>query len=197
MTVKQFFKSITFRCILVLLAIALVSGGLLSVLNDVLAVSEEEKLQRVISSLYSDPTVSAEELELTDDLASNDYGTVNKVYVLSDGNMIVNATGGQGYKNGTVTVWAIATFDGGDFTGIQKASVDSYDKQTLMSQLGKKFLDVFGANNDKILAGEYFTTGTDGISSVSTGATYSSVATNNAVNAVIAFAKEYVLEVQA
>ena len=36
MKVKDFLKSVTLKCILVLLAIALVAGGLLSILNDVL-----------------------------------------------------------------------------------------------------------------------------------------------------------------
>ena len=52
MTLKTFFKSQTFKCILVLLAIALVSGGLLSIASDVLFVSEEERTTRAIKSIY-------------------------------------------------------------------------------------------------------------------------------------------------
>ena len=43
MTVKEFFKSKTFRCIVVLLCIALVSGGLLAIMNDLMHVSDAER----------------------------------------------------------------------------------------------------------------------------------------------------------
>ena len=52
MTVKQFIKSKSFKCILVLLCIALVSGALLAILNDVLAVSDEERVMRTIKKIY-------------------------------------------------------------------------------------------------------------------------------------------------
>lgn len=193
MKLKDFFKGITFRCIVVLLCIALVSGGLLSILNDVLAVGEEEKLQRVIDKLYDDPDVTATVYELSEEEAENSYGTINAVYEVSDGNLIVNSTGAGGYKGGTVTVWTVVLIDNGSFAGIQSVSIDSYDKQTLMSQLNSKFISVYSANNDALVEGVYFSTAEDGesITSISTGATMSSNATNNAVNAAIKFAKIY------
>lgn len=54
MTVKQFLKSQAFKCIIVLLCIALVAGGLLSILNDLLSVSAEERTMRAIESVYGE-----------------------------------------------------------------------------------------------------------------------------------------------
>ena len=79
MKVKDFLKSVTLKCILVLLAIALVAGGLLSILNDVLYVTAEEKLQRVVSKLYGETDAEVRELELTETDKANSYGTVNTV----------------------------------------------------------------------------------------------------------------------
>ena len=39
MKLKDFFRSVTFRCIVVLAAIAILSGAILSLLNDLLYVS--------------------------------------------------------------------------------------------------------------------------------------------------------------
>lgn len=186
MKIKDFLKSTAFKCILVLLCIALVSGGLLSVLNDLLYVSEEEKIQRVISSLYDGKQVefTAEEIKESD--KQNYYGTINTVYSLSDGNIIVNSTGSGGYKGGSVTVWTIIIMSENKLAGIKAVSIDSYEKQTLMSQLNAKFLSTYSSNDELIANGEYFaTSGDDIITSVTTGATMSSNATNNAVNAAL------------
>ena len=51
-TVKGFFKSTSFKCIAVLLAIVLISGILLTICNSLFYVSEAERLQRVLSSVY-------------------------------------------------------------------------------------------------------------------------------------------------
>ena len=59
MTVKQFVRSEAFKCIVVLLAIALVAGGLLAILNDVLAVSAEERTMRAIESVVSGRSTSS------------------------------------------------------------------------------------------------------------------------------------------
>ena len=52
MTVKQFFKSTTFKCIITLLCILLISGIFLTVMNGLLEVAEGEKLQRAIGKIY-------------------------------------------------------------------------------------------------------------------------------------------------
>lgn len=187
MTVKQFFKSQAFKCIIVLVCIAMVAGGLLAILNDLLAVSEEERTQRAIEKVYGTP-MNYE--DLTQDYSqslSNEYGTLNKIYLLENGNYLVQATGGEGYKGGTITVWVVLSFDDTTFKGIEKVVLESYEKQTLMSKM--KY-DVYSAHNDEITGGLYFTTGSNGITVIESGATMSTNALNRAVNTAIMFANQ-------
>ena len=179
MTVKEFFASKTFRCILVLLCIALISGGLLAVCNDLLAVSDEERVQRTIQSIYGK---SVGYTTVYDEVATPDVhydyevegavvGTINNIYKLDDGNFLVKATGMQGYKQGTVSVWAVVYFKAGAFEGLGSVSIAAYTKQTLMSKWNKNVLDGYQG-------GESFE---DTVS----GATYSSKAINNALNTIL------------
>lgn len=192
MKIKEFFKSTAFKCIMVLLAIALISGGLLSILNDVLYVSDDEKLARVISGLYGGADVAYTEEKIPESLASNKYGTVNKAYTLSDGNLIVNATGINGYKGGTVTVWCVVKMTDGAFDGISSVAIDEYTKQTLMSQFSDSFTLVYSSSSELIKEGYMFSVdeGEGLIQNVNSGATMSSRAINNAVDAVIYYVKE-------
>lgn len=186
MTVKQFFKSQAFKCIIVLLVIALIAGGLLAILNDVLSVSDEERTMRAIEKVYG-KEMNYEELSFTDQQLTNDYGSLSKVYLLENGNYLVQSTGGEGYKGGTITVWVVLTFgDSGEFKGIEKVVLESYEKQTLMSKLT---YDVYSAHNDEVTGDVYFTTGSDGIKVVISGATYSTNALNNAVDCALYFAR--------
>lgn len=186
MTVKQFLKSKTFKCIIVLLAIALVAGGLLAILNDVLYISPEEQLQNAISKIYG-TQIGYEVVNVEAADATNEYGTVDSVYSLEDGNYLIKATGINGYKNGTVTVWLVAGFSDGNFNGINSVTLESYEKQTAMTSLTSQFLNAYAniENNDDVLSGDYFSTtfGEDDIQNVTSGATKSSNAYNNAVNA--------------
>ena len=186
MTVKQFFKSQAFKCIIVLLVIALVAGGLLAILNDVLYVTEEERTMRAIEKVYG-KEMNYQEKEYSSDQLVNDYGTLSKVYLLENGNYLVQATGGEGYKGGTITVWVVLTARDGAFAGIEKVVLESYEKQTLMSKLT---YDVYSAHNDEITGDVYFTTGGDGIKVLISGATYSTNALNNAVDCALQFARE-------
>ena len=186
MTVKQFFKSQAFKCIIVLLVIALVAGGLLAILNDVLYVTEEERTMRAIEKVYG-KEMNYQEKEYSSDQLVNDYGTLSKVYLLENGNYLVQATGGEGYKGGTITVWVVLTARDGAFGGIEKVVLESYEKQTLMSKLT---YDVYSAHNDEITGDVYFTTSGDGIKVLISGATYSTNALNNAVDCALQFARE-------
>jgi len=192
MKVKDFFKSTAFKCIIVLLAIALISGGLLSILNDVLYISEDEKLARVISKLYGGESVEYTVNDIPDDLDVSEYGTVNKAYTLSDGNLIINSTGINGYKGGTVTVWCVAVVTNGEFEGLKSVAIDEYTKQTLMSQFSDSFTVVYSSNSQLIKEGYLFSVeeGSETIKNVNSGATMSSRAINNAVNAAIIYARE-------
>ena len=103
MTVKQFLKSEAFKCIVVLLAIALVAGGLLAILNDLLAVSAEERTMRAIESVYGQQ-MEYETLEYDAADLTNEYGSIDQAYLLENGAYMLRSTGGDGYKNGTVTM---------------------------------------------------------------------------------------------
>ena len=92
MTVKQFFKSETFKCLVVLLCIALVSGGLLSILNDVLYITDEERTMRAIQSIYG-KEMQYEEKTPSETYEVTDVGYIENVYLLSDGNYLIKATG--------------------------------------------------------------------------------------------------------
>ncbi|MGN1042250.1 MAG: hypothetical protein ACI4SK_02060 [Christensenellales bacterium] len=174
MTLKTFFKSQTFKCILVLLAIALVSGGLLSIASDVLFVSEEERTTRAIKSIYGseiayETVFDLDKADSVPEYATGENGFVEKVYILEDGNYLIKATGKNGYKNGTVSIWAVATAT--DTVTLTKITVASYDKQTLMSKFDGKVLSD-ATQGDVVVSG----------------ATFSARAFNNAVSAVQKYA---------
>lgn len=173
MTLKNFLKSKTFKCIIVLLVIALISGGLLAILNDVLEVSSEERVQRTITKIYG-KTIGYEEVEGVE--FSNENGSIVKVYKLEDNNILVQALGKFGYKNGSITIWAVAKYKENKFDCLSNIQVASYVNQTLMSKFTDKELKKYDIN---------------GINDVSnyviSGATYSSNAMNNAVNCIMQY----------
>lgn len=191
MTVKQFFKSKSFKCILVLLIIALVAGGLLAIFNDLLYISEEEKTKNAIKKIYGSE-MEYTEISINENHKENEYGNIESIYKFKDGNYLIKSTGKDGYKNGTVTVWVVASFDSvGAFDGIKAVSLESYEKQTLMSSFGNDFYSFYknDKNKDKILQGEYFSISEkeDTMQNVISGATKSSNAINNAVNACLLY----------
>ena len=101
----NFFKSVAFRCITVLLVLAVVFGGTLAILNDVLYVSPEERTARAIKSVYG---VEMEyetilDVDANDTAISYDFGTINKIYeIKQDGenyDILFHTTGFNGYVN--------------------------------------------------------------------------------------------------
>lgn len=184
MTVKEFFKSKTFRCIIVLLCIALVSGGLLAICNDLLSVSKDERRDRAIKSIFDENKESVgvydeDENEQTyiyyviDEKTEEkkEIGKINVVYKLTEsGNYLIKATGFDGYQKGSVSIWCVAEFKDGAFSGLSTKDIKiaGNEKQTLMSKF-----------NDSELKG-YLTDG----EKVTSGATYSSQAVRNAVATV-------------
>ena len=197
-----FIKSTWFKCTTVLLAIALVAGGLLAVLNDVLWVSPEEKLERAISKLYNGEIKKIDDILLDADSTDtsvnktpieNEYGLIDKIYIINgnkEGNfdIIFQAHGEEGFKGG-VTLWIKAQVTD---SNIAKAKIDKivlsgYDGETLMSKFDNNFFDgVKDLYNKNI--GKFFTVNkkeTDKILNVQTGATKTSNACANAVNSVI------------
>lgn len=194
MTVKAFFKSNAFKSLAVLIAIVLVAGALLAICNDLLYISDDERLARSLSKIYG-KEVTAEEVELTDEERSYTYGTVDAVYYIhDDGNYLFQTTGEGGYSNGTVTVWTIVTCTGtreeGNLalTGIEKVVYDSNEGQSFISTLGDSFYAAFAEQDARVAEGGYFTTtaGSDDIYNIASGASESSNAACNAVNTALA-----------
>ena len=109
--------------VLVLVVIALVSGGLLAILNDLLFVSEEERTNRSLNKVYASESFT--ELEIDADYASNaDYGEIVYLYEAADGTIIISAKGQKGWKgqseivmavnNGTIVNMIVSTYGGDD-----------------------------------------------------------------------------------
>lgn len=196
MTVKQFFKSNAFKSLAVLILIVLVAGALLAIFNDLLYVSDEERLSRSLAKIYG-TEVTAEELELTEEERTYAYGSVNAVYfVEDDGNYLFQTTGTGGYgSGGTVTLWTIVactgTAEAGDLTltGIEKVVYDSNNGQTFISNLNDDFYAAFAQQDELVAGGGYFTAvtnGTDDLNNIVAGASKSSNAACNAVNTALA-----------
>ena len=196
----SFFKTAWFKCIACLLSIAVISGALLAVLNDALAVSPEMRTMRAIKKIYGEEKEYSVVLDIDskDDtknvaIVYDGVGSVNKIYEIDNGDILFQATGYEGYKNGTITLWIRTAKTGNDYS-IEKVILEKYEKQTLMSKLtgdfynGFKLIDATAAYND----GSLFTARdktAENYNPVS-GATYSANAACNAVNCVIRYLGE-------
>ena len=200
-----FLKSTWFRCITVLLAIALIAGGLLAVLNDVLFVTPAERTERAMAKIYgqakeitkvyldidADTNDEANKNALTTAI-ENDYGTITKIYVIGDiasGNydLVYQSTGKDGYKGGTITLWVKAVVENDSIANakLDKVVLESYDKQTLMGKFDAMYYEQFVKLYQ---SGKLFTANkkeTDKVQNIIAGATKSSNASCNAINCVI------------
>lgn len=179
---SKFFSSVWVKCTTFLLALTVILGGSLAILNDVLYVSPEERTARAVKKIYGRVVEDITEPENFTVIEYKNLGKINKIlYVEED--ILFQATGYNGYKNGTITLWTKVSNN-----KIDKIVMESYDKQTLMSKFSvsyysKFYIDV--TNNTDL-----FTPKTDGTSSNEnpmTGATKSATAACNAVNCVITY----------
>lgn len=191
---KNFFKNDFFKCITVLLIIMVIAGGLLAILNDVLYVSPEERLNRAVQKVYG-KTVEAEKEEIREGF-NYDKGTIENIYSFTDEGkdyLLFKSTGNEGYKNGTVTLWLLVPCKDGEPEKIQKVVLDGYSKQTLMSALTGKFYGYYAElDMDEVRAGKLITADSKADPMVwfvnpTSGATKSSNAANNAVNTVLVY----------
>ncbi|MDE5667509.1 MAG: hypothetical protein K2I29_04650, partial [Clostridia bacterium] len=127
MTVKGFFKSNVFKCLVTLLCVLLVSGIFLTVMNGLLAVSDQERLDRAINKIYG-KSVSYTELAVAD---YNSNATIEAAYkIKDDGNYLVKSTGKDGFDNGTITCWVVVEISGTSISGVGKVVIDSNKGQT-------------------------------------------------------------------
>lgn len=195
----KIFKNVWFRCISTLLIIAVVSGGLLAVLNDVLHVSAAERTERAIAKIYGEQKTLTDDDVIIDTDSSDESknkaivyenGSVNKLYKIGE-DMLFQTTGEKGYKNGTVTLWVLVT-KSQDKYDITKVVLESYTKQTLMSKFGGDYYNGFLLTDvtSHYLAGEGYFGATSGGNQPNTGATYTATAHCNAVNCVIQYLGE-------
>jgi hypothetical protein len=197
----KLFKNVWFHSISVLLIIAVVLGGLLAVLSDVLYVSPAERTGRAVKKIYGEEKSYQIILDVDGETANTpieySFGKINKIYQVGDSSsssydMLFQTVGFEGYKNGTITVWVKVSVAGEKYS-IEQVLLESFDKQTLMSKLGGDYYGKFNLTDvtnayDK---GEYFGT-QDGsaLKNPVSGATYSANAGNNAVNCVIKYLGE-------
>ena len=181
MTVKQFFKSTTFKCLVTLLSILLVCGIFLTIMHGLLEVTAEEKLSRAISKIYG-KNVTTEISEVKN--KELDLATIEEAYCVTSegGNFLVKSTGKGGFA-GTVTCWVVVEIKDNKISGVGKVAIDSYVGETQMAEIKQSFLDSFGK---KYTDGIYYTTD-DGFKVSSS--TKSSNAICNAVNGALQYVK--------
>ena len=178
MTTKQFFKSTTFKCLITLLCVLLVSGIFLTVMNSLLKVTDQEKFDRAIKKIYG-TSVRTEAVQIEN---YNDNATIDEAYIVKDdGNYLIKATGKGGYDNGTVTCWIVVEIKNGSVSGIGKVVIDSNVGQSYIDRVGSKALNQFS---------EFYEDGIIYTPSLITGATVMGTknAICNAVNAALDFA---------
>ncbi|MDE6613022.1 MAG: hypothetical protein K2K28_00500, partial [Clostridia bacterium] len=140
MTIKQFFKSTAFKCIITLTCVLLVSGIFLTIMNGLLAVSDAERFERAINKIYG-KSVKTETVAVAN---YNDNATIDEAYrVKDDGNYLIKATGKGGYDNGTVTCWIVVNVSGGAVKGIDKVVIESNKGQSYIDRVSDKALSQF------------------------------------------------------
>ncbi len=101
---KKSFKSTPFFAVLVLIVIAMVSGVILSVLSDVLYVTDEERTNRDLAKVYTSDSFTAIDI---DSSAITAGGNVIYLYQAADGAVIIKASGIKGWKGVTEIVFAV------------------------------------------------------------------------------------------
>lgn len=175
MTCKEFFKSNVFKCLVTLLCVLLISGIFLTLMNGLLAVSDQERLDRAINKIYG-KSVAYTQVEVAN---YNDNANIDAAYrIKDDGNYLVKATGKYGFDNGTVTCWIVVNVKNGAIKGIDKVVIDSNKGQSYIDRVTEKALNEF---TEKYEEGIIYTP------SLITGATVTSTknAICNAVNGAI------------
>lgn len=184
----KFFKSNAFRALLVLVLIAMIAGALLSILNGVFYVSEEEQFSRSMQKIYG-YEISVTEQPLTGNTV-RENGTVNLVYLDEENNYLVKATGNGAFQGGTVTVWVVVEMQNSAVSGVGKVVFDSTTVGNYYTT-SSAFFSEFDKHDAEVAAGGQFSVSGD-IANPSTGATKSATAINNAVNTAVDYIRETV-----
>ena len=114
---------------MVLVIIALVSGVILSVLSDVLYVTDEERTNRDLAKVYTSDSFTAIDIDAS---AVADGGSIIYLYEAADGAVVIKASGAKGWKGSAEVVLAvkdgkivnaiISSYNGDDKTASIKTS---------------------------------------------------------------------------
>ena len=185
------------KCVCSLLVLAVLFGGILTVLNTVLYVSPTERTNRAITKIYGelkdyDVFLDVDNPE-RDDKAQEIYnptnpkeviGTINKYYKIGT-DLLFQTTGNNGYKGGSITLWIRVITNEQNRQIIDKIIYENNTKQTMMSKLDGSFYQNFYVdvtdNRQFFSSKEESSTTTNAVTS----ATFSAMAACNAVNCVI------------
>lgn len=209
MTVKGFFKSNAFKCIITLLCVLLVSGVLLTIAYGFMEVSNGERLQRAVKQVYTtsspvvygaDGEISADDKDpkgLVSESVTSGNATILSAYKITfkdndDIHFLVQSRGKGGYSGGTVTCWVAVKVDleNKNVEKIEKVQIGENTNQSFIGKITQAMLEKF----TKSLPEEGFSTKGDD-ATVSTGATFSSNAICNSVNGAVEWVKNYLGEV--
>lgn len=199
MTVKGFFKSTAFKCIITLLAILLVCGVFLTVANGFLSVSDNERFDRAIKKLYG-KDVTVERIEdLSNQKTSFDYSDIIEAYkVKDDGNYLIKAEGKEGF-GGTVTCWVVVETGDGEngektVTGVMKIAIEKASGESYIGNVTEEALNrlaELAAPGKEIEGGYKHGSREDGDDKIATGASFSMRAISNCVNGAMQFVENY------
>ncbi len=199
MTVKQFFKSTAFKCIVVLLSILLICGVFLTVMNGLLEVTDEERFARAVQKIYG-KSVETEEISLDGEKTSFDYADISEAYkVKDDGNYLVKVSGKEGY-GGAVVCWVVVDMsdDGKEIDGVMKIAIDSAPGESYISKISQGALDALAAKAEygkEAMGGFAHGSKEHGGDYIATGASYSMRAISNCMNGAMDFVAAYALGV--
>lgn len=211
MKLKDFLRSNSFRCIVVLLVITIVCGAILALCNDLFFVSDREMFERSMTKIYDGDASQLVDL-IPDDAEEITYTTYDCEAVILDAHKspdgktwLVQSKGNKcGYQNGSVTLWLNMSVESGQLTAINKIIVDSYDSsQTLIGSISEMYLAQYSSEQyrDVVTGGGHFSNvkmsaeeTTDANEIVAAGATYTSKAVNAAVNGAMDYVREFAKE---
>ena len=178
MTVKEFFKSNTFKCIITLLSILLVCGILLTIAYGFLEVTDDIRLSRAINKIYGYEVGTPENLADENGVIENstlENATIMEAYFIpSESDYLIKSKGKGGF-GGTVRCWVSIKIENGAITYVSKVVVEGSDGETFLNNID--FLDKFP---ETPYTGQQF-------GFVTSGASMSSAAINHAVNGAVEF----------
>lgn len=176
------------KAVAVLVIICLVCALLLALCNDLLYVSDEEKLSRAMKKIYpnygdGDKDFN-EHFKLDSATATNAYGTITEVKKAEDGAYVISAKGGGGYK-GTITLYVVVgNATNGKDVVIKAWTVKEHDGETFLGNITDTHKSTWYVNKSITAYNDAaFALSNNKVS----GTTLSSTAINNAIKAACVY----------